>query len=212
MKIKLEIPSSLKDIKLSQHQKFIDMVKDSEDVEYINLCLVSCFCNLTPESVRQISRTDFDNLVGILTNILNERPTIKTIINVNSKEYGLLFLEEMTVGEQADLDALYNDYSKRQKVMSILYRPITVKRKGKYLLEPYTGKEEPLDLTMDIVKGADVFFYNILSDCMNIIQNYIQEEEVQHKLNKTLAKNGIGIKTSMPLVEEAFLNLKQQLN
>jgi len=213
MKVKIKIPGTLKDIKLSQYQKFINSVKDSEDAEFINRQMVSCLCDIEPETVKQITRSSFNGLVNSLTKILNDKPSIQTIIKHEGKEYGLIpSMEEMTVGEQADLDSMYGDYSKRQKVMAILYRPITVKSKGNYLIEDYTGKEEPLDLTLDVVMGADVFFCNILKDCMNITLNYIKGEEIQAKLSQTLDLSGSGIKIFIASLEETFLNLKEQLN
>lgn len=213
MKVKIKIPDSLKDIKLSQYQKFIDSVKDSDDAEFINRQMVSCLMNIEHETVKQITRSSFNELVNVLSKLLNEKPTIQTIIKYNGREYGLIpSMEEMTVGEQADLDSMYSDYSKRQKVMAILYRPITVKSRGNYLIEEYTGKEQPLDLTLDVVMGADVFFCDILKDCMNITLNYIKGVEVQAKLSQTLGKNGGGIKTFTASLEETFLNLKEQLS
>ena len=213
MQVKIKIPSTLKDIKLSQHQKFIDSVKDSEDVEFINRQMVACLCNIEPETVKQITRKSFNELVNALNKILLEKPEVQTIIKHNGIEYGLIpSMEDMTVGEQADLDSMYGDYSKRQKVMAILYRPITVKSRGKYLIEDYTGKEQPLDLTMDVVMGADVFFCNILKDCMNITMSYIKDQEVQAKLSKTLELSGVGTRISIHLLEEMFSELTKRLS
>ena len=213
MEVKIKIPSTLKDIKLSQYQKFVETIKDSEDVEFINRQMVSCLMNIELETVKQITRKSFNELVSVLSKLLNEKPEVQTIIKHNGIQYGLIpSMEEMTVGEQADLDSMYGDYSKRQQVMAILYRPITVKTKKGYLIEEYTGKEKPLDLSLDIVLGADVFFCNILKDCMNITLNYIKGEEVQAKISKHLEKNGTGIRISMLSLEEAFLNLKEQLS
>ena len=213
MKVKIKIPSTLKDIKLSQYQKFIDSVKDSEDAEFINRQMVSCLCDIDVNVIKQITRKSFNELVNALNKLLTKKPEVQTIIKHKGKEYGLIpSMEEMTVGEQADLDSMYGDYSKRQKVMAILYRPITVKSRGNYLIEEYTGKEEALDLSLDVVMGADVFFCNILKDCMNITLSYIKGAEVQEKLSQTLQQNGDGIKTFTHSLEAMFLNLKKQLS
>ena len=213
MKVKIQRPESLKDIKLSQHQEFQEAVKDSEDIEFINNKMVSIFCNIDMKYIRQIAKKDYDKLVSSLTNILIAKPSITTKFTHNGIKYGLIpSMEDMTVGEQADLDSMYNDYSKRQKVMSILYRPITVQNSRGYLIEEYTGKEKPLDVNMEIVKGADVFFYNILKDCMIITQNYINQPQLKQKLDQALAKNGGGTATFTPSLMEIFLDLRMQLN
>jgi len=213
MKVKLIVPSSLRDIKLSQYQKFIKATKDSDDSEYINRQLIASLCNLTDDLVLKMSRKDYNSILESLLKILEEKPTVQTNIYHNGIKYGLIpDLQNMTVGEQADLDSIYNDYQKRDKVMAILYRPITVESRGNYLIKEYTGEEEPLDLPMDVVKGAEVFFYNILSDCMIITQSYIKDQEAAIKKLPALAKNGTGIKTFMHSLEGMFLNLKEQLN
>lgn len=211
MNVKVTIPTSLKDIKLSTHQKFIKEVKDEEDVNVIHRKMVSIFCKVPEEYVNKIVKKDYDNLVANLTKVLSEEPKETTTFKLNGVKYGLVHLDTMTVGEQADLDSMYADYDKRAKVMSILYRPIKAESRGKYLIEDYTGKEQELDLNMNIVKGADVFFYNILKDCMNYIQNYIAVEAQNTQKYKSLGKNGTGIKTYMPYLEDAFSSLKKQL-
>jgi hypothetical protein len=213
MNVKIKVPTSLSDIKLSQYQKFIRQTKDKEDSIYIVRQLVSIFCNLNDNLVLKMTKKDFNNIVDVLTSILNEKPEVKHIIKHNGKEYGLIpDVSQMTVGEQADLDSMWNDYDKRGKVMAVLYRPIIVKARGNYLIEDYTGKEEELDLPMDIVKGAEVFFYNILNDCVNFIQKCTEGEEFQTNLLQVLGKNGDGINQSMDLLKETFSNLKKQLS
>jgi hypothetical protein len=213
MNVKIKVPTSLKDIKLSQYQKFLRTTKDNEDAEFINRQLVGIFCNLTDDLVFSMARKDFVNIVNDLSKVLQETPEVQTKFVYNGIKYGLVpSMEEMTVGEQADLDTIYSDYQKRDKVMSILYRPIKLESRGSYLIEDYTGKEEPLDLSMDIVMGADVFFCNIVKDCMSITLNYIKGAEIQAKILPILEKSGIGIKTFTQSLEETFLSLKEQLN
>jgi hypothetical protein len=213
MNVKIKVPTSLKDIKLSQYQKFLRTTKDNEDAEFINRQLVGIFCNLTDDLVFSMARKDFVNIVNDLSKVLQETPEVQTKFVYNGIKYGLIpSMEEMTVGEQADLDTIYSDYQKRDKVMSILYRPIKLESRGSYLIEDYTGKEEPLDLSMDIVMGADVFFCNIVKDCMSITLNYIKGAEIQAKILPILEKSGIGIKTFTQSLEETFLSLKEQLN
>jgi len=213
MNVKIKVPTSLKDIKLSQYQKFLRTTKDNEDAEFINRQLVGIFCNLTDDLVFSMARKDFVNIVNDLSKVLQETPEVQTKFVYNGIKYGLIpSMEEMTVGEQADLDTIYSDYQKRDKVMSILYRPIKLESRGSYLIEDYTGKEEPLDLSMDIIMGADVFFCNIVKDCMSITLNYIKGAEIQAKILPILEKSGIGIKTFTQSLEETFLSLKEQLN
>ena len=213
MKVKVTIPTSLKDIKLSQYQRFVKAVKDSEDEVFIGKQIVSIFCNIPEHLVDKVERKMYNKIVNDVSQVLQQDSQVITKFKLDGKFYGLIpSIDSMTVGEQADLDALYNDYEKRDKVMAILYRPITVQSRGKYLIAEYTGNEEPLDVTMDIVKGADVFFCNILNDCISYIKNCIEKEVMQTKKLQILEKSGVGTVQFMESLKETFSILKQQLN
>ena len=62
MNVKIKVPTSLSDIKLSQYQKFIKLTKDVEDNAYISRQLVAVFCNLTDKLVLQMAKKDFNPL------------------------------------------------------------------------------------------------------------------------------------------------------
>lgn len=214
MKVKLTIPTSLKDIKLSQYQKFLRNTKDSEDVNYINTQLISCFCNIEDKLVKAIAKRDYDQLLKDISEILKreEEAVLHRIIKVDGVTYGFIpKLDDITVGEQSDLDDMINDWSKMDKVMSILYRPVTVRKGDKYQIEEYKDVGS-LDLTMDIVNGALVFFYNLLNDLLNSIQNYIQHQVITDKRLQSLEVNGVGINQSMDLLKVTFSDFKKLLN
>jgi hypothetical protein len=213
MQVKVTIPTSLKDIKLSQYQRFIKEIKDSEDEDFIGRKIVSIFCKIPEHLVDKVERKTYNKIVNDVSQVLQQDANVITKFNLNGKFYGLIpSIDSMTVGEQADLDAMYNDYEKRGKVMAILYRPITMQSRGKYMIAEYTGKEEPLDVSMDIVKGADVFFCNILNDCISYIQNCIEKEVTQTKKLQVLEKSGIGTAQFMESLKETFSILQRQLN
>ena len=46
MKVKLTIPTSLSEIKLKDYVRFMNVVKGSNDAEFINQKMVECFCNI----------------------------------------------------------------------------------------------------------------------------------------------------------------------
>ena len=217
MKIKITIPTELKDIKLSQYQKFIKTTKDSKDAVWINNQTVGIFCNLSDEHVRGMTKKDYNSILKSLGDILKriekQDGELIPIIKHNGKEYGFIpCLDEITVGEQADIDSMMNDWDKMDKVMAILYRPITIKRKGKYLIENYNGEERSLDLNMEVVNGALVFFYNLFQDLLIYTQSYIKEVAHKTEVLQILEKNGIGIKTFIASQEEIFSNLIRSLN
>jgi hypothetical protein len=214
MKVKIKTPTALSDIKLSQYKKLVRTTDKSEDDSFIARQMVGIFCNISDELVGKIRAKDFDSIVESITKALNEKPKFKPRFKLDGVEYGFIpNLEEITVGEKADLDTFYQDVQKMDKAMSVLYRPITTKRGGSYLIEDYTAKELPLDLTLDIVFGANVFFSNLMSDLLNYTQNFIKAE-VEHnpKASQILEQNGDGTTAFINSLELTFSNLKRLVN
>lgn len=212
MKVKVTVPTSIKDIKLSQYQKLLRTTKGIEDADWINKQTVAILCNLSDGMVKNMHKKDYDSILKTLNEVLQQKGTFTPIIEHNGKEYGFIpNLEEITVGEQADIDTMINDFQNMHKVMAVMYRPITAKRKDKYLIEDYKGGET-LDLDMDVVNGATGFFLSLLNDLLTCTQNFIVREVTQPQTSELLEKNGVGIKTFLSSLEATSSNLKEYLN
>lgn len=213
MKIKVKVPTSLSDIKLSQFQKFLRTTKDSEDERFIARQMVGIFCNLSDDLVDKIRKKDYDVMVSDLTNVLNiddVKPPLQRIITYKGREYGFIpNLDDILVGEQADIDSMISDWQKMHRVMGVMYRPVKSRKKDKYLIEDYEPNE--LDLPMDVVQGALVFFYNLLNDLLICTQSYINQEVVI-KNSQILERNGVGINQFTESLEATFSHLTRLLN
>ena len=209
MKMKIKIPTELKDIKLSQFQKFLKTTKDIEDADFINRQLVGIFCNLSDEQVKNILAKDFNDIVETISKTINKTSELITKFNLDGVEYGFIpKIEDITVGEKVDIDSNINDWQKMDKVMAVCYRPINYKHKDTYLIDDYTGEEKPLDVTLDVAIGCMLFFYNLTKDLVNYIPNFLEEAVAQDpKVSQILAKNGLGIKTFTQSLEGIFSNL-----
>jgi hypothetical protein len=211
MKLKVTIPTSLADIKLSQYQKFIKTTKDIEDVNFINRQMIAIFCNVPDSAIGKLRKIDYDEMILKVTEVLNSSSNLQSIIKHEGIEYGFIpnNFEDLTVSELADIDNFIKDVSIYHKAMEVLYRPITQKLKGRYLIEEYEPTGKGLDLTLDIVMGAIVFFYNLMNDLLNCTQNFIAEEVQTNKKLQNLDVNGDGIKTFTDSLEEVFSNLRK---
>lgn len=213
MKVKITVPTSLKDIKLSQYQKLLRTTKDIEDADWTNRQMVAILCGIPGDSVKNIYKKDYDEILKSIEAVLSQAPKLKPIIEHNGREYGFIpDLNEITVGEQGDIDTLISDYQKMDRVMAILYRPITSRRKDRYTIGPYTGKEDPLDLTMDIVTGATGFFLSLLNDLLTCTQNFIEREAERPQTRRLLEENGVGTKIFTDSLRETFSTLRGHLN
>jgi hypothetical protein len=207
--MKIKIPTELKEIKLSQFQKFLKTTKDSDDVDFVNRQLVGIFCNLSDEQVKSILARDFDYIAETITKTINKTSELIPIFNLDGVEYGFIpKIEDLTVGEKVDIDSNINDWQRMDKVMAVCYRPINYKHKDTYLIDDYKGEEKPLDVSLDVAIGCVVFFYNLTRDLVIYIPNFLEEAVVQNpKVLQVLEKNGLGIKTFTQSLEVMFSNL-----
>ena len=103
----------------------------------------------------------------------------------------------MSFGEYIDLDTYLGDWQLMNKAMSVLFRPITYKKKEQYLIEDYqsSDKYDLQNITLDIVFGSLVFFWNLRTELQNHILNYLaNQKEVKVPQDfQDLIKNGVGI-------------------
>jgi len=93
--------------------------------------------------------------------------SIRPIIEFDGVKYGLPAIEDITIGEFADLDIIMagdNAESKLANIAAVLYRPILKKKGNRLTLEPYNTEkyQERLeafqDLPISAIKSANAFF------------------------------------------------------
>ena len=210
MNVKITVPTSLSDIKLSQYQKFQRTTEGSEDDNFITRQMVGIFCNIPDSVVDKIKAKDYNEIVSDITKVLQEEPKFKPIIKHEGKEYAFIpKLDDITVGEKADIDSNFNDVQKMHIAMSVMYRPIKFKKGDTYLIEDYEPNAKGLDLSLDVVFGANVFFSNLTNDLLNYIQNCIEAEVLKPKALQTLVKNGAGITAFTNSLEAIFSDLRK---
>lgn len=209
--LKIKVPTSLSDIKLSQYQQFLKETEGEEDESIIAFKMVCIFCELPEVIVENTSKQSYDSIISDLNKIFDFDKDKLPLINkvrYNGLEYGFIpNMDNITVKEQADADGYLKDWQQVDKLMGVLYRPIKTKNKNTYLIEDYKAGES-LDFTMDIVFGAYFFLQNLYLDLLSCIPNFIKEEVNQDPKLRNLVENGVGIKTFINSLEEVFLGLK----
>ena len=206
MKIKVTIPTSLEDIKLSQYQKFLKTTEKSEDNDWINKQIVGIFCNLPDDIVKKLPKRDFNSIVNSITKVLNEKPELKKIIKLNGIEYGFIpNLDEITVGEQADIDNFVKDWQKMDRVMGILYRPITYKKDDNYLIEEYRQEEIVIKERIRRLEKSSNSYINRIKIKNNKIKLSKVLEEYKTKYSLDLSMDAVNGSLSF------FLTLLQDL-
>ena len=203
MKLTLNIPESLSEVTLDQYQQWLKVAEDKELDNFLQQKMIEIFCGVTLKQVMQIKAKDIESIVVQISKLFNEKDS-KFIdrFNYQEKDFGFVpELSEMTFGEYVDLDTYLADWQLMHKAMSVLYRPITFKKKNQYLIEDYetADKYNMKQMTLDVVFGSMVFFWNLRNELQNHILNYLAnqtEVPISQELRDSL-KNGAGINLSM---------------
>jgi hypothetical protein len=204
MKLQITIPTSLKEITLDQYQRFMSIVENNPESDFVQQKMLEIFCNVPLNMVDKMPFKDVNEIVTTLNLMLQIETKFQNIFKLGNTNFGFIpNLDEISLGEFSDLDNYLGKWDKMHNAMAILYRPIKEKYKDKYEIEEYNGSITYADVMkyapMDIVMGAMVFFYNLSNDLLISSMNYLENNpQVQAIINKhNLEQNGDGIVLSM---------------
>lgn len=223
MDIRLEIPDSLADITLSDYQKFMKIAEGKDIDIFVQQKMIQIFCKVPLLAVTHIKMQDFKKIVVHLTSVLEAKHELIPITTIQGKKYGFIpdLDKDMTFGEYIDLDTMMKTWETFDKAMSVLYRPVKSKYKGKYTIFDYDSNADASYgklITMDVVTGATLFFWNLSKKLLQITPNYLQRllksmemTSDGQKTKAVLEKNGVGIPTFIESLTETSLRLEQLL-
>ena len=218
MELNITVPTSLSDIKLRDYQKFIKIANDNQDDLFLRQKMVQIFCNIPLLAVSKMRRKDFTIISNALIEILQEKPSLKRIVELNGQKYGFIpnLDDDMSFGEFVDLDDYMKDWKDFHKAMAVLYRPIKTQRKENYTIIDYDTEKVSssvmLDMPMDVVMGSVVFFWTLSALLLKITPKYLAQVLRKNPgVQEVLEKNGVGISTYTNSLEEACLNLERLL-
>jgi hypothetical protein len=216
MKFNISIPTELNEVKLSQYQKFLKVAKDNEEAEFINQKMVQIFCNIDLKAVAEIRYKEVIEITNSLGKMF-EVNTHKFVhrFKMGGVEFGFIpSLEDISFGEYTDLDTYISDWDNMHKAMAVLYRPIKKEGlNGSYEIEKYNGSVTYSDVMkhapLNVVLGANVFFYNLGNELLNSTMNYLEsQKEVMTILQEVnLQLDGVGIVQSMLSLKETLADL-----
>ena len=214
----LNIPKSLRGIKLQDWVKFIDVYnknKDNESDDFLNKKMLEIFCGVDLKSLLKIPVSSFDTIIAHLYDTLNSQtPLVNTFKMVGSDgvevEFGLIpNLDKMSYGEWEDLENYIWDNKTLHRAMAVLYRPLIWQIGGKYRIHEYQGTDFYADLMkempIDIALGAKVFFYRLATKLGvytmdSILKQFQKEREVNSQ--ELSEKNGRVIQQYLSLRKE----------
>lgn len=215
---RVTIPEGPKDITLGQFQRFYQ-VKDVDE-ETATREILKIFCDLTPDEVEAIELKDRERLVYELTKALTKEPGgLQMRIKVDGVDFGFIpDLDSMTFDEFASLDKYSRDPKDWHKMLSILYRPVTLKTPGdRYDIEEFQGtkkySEKMKSVSMEIVSSSVLFFCDLGIECLgSILKSLRDQPEKQRNTTSEWAKNMAGMARLSPSLTVYLRNWKRWQN
>lgn len=207
MKVTINIPESLSEITLLQYQKWLKISEDKKLDNFLKQKMIEIFCNVELKKVLQMKASDVSEICTSINKLFTNDCKLITKFNHNHKQFGFIpKLDDMSFGEYIDLDTYMSDWQNMHKAMSVLFRPIIYKKKEKYLIEDYesANKYDLQNISLDIVFGSLVFFWNLKMELQKHILNYLanqSEVKLPQGLRGSLL-NGVGINPYMQFQTE----------
>lgn len=209
MKLEINIPTELHEIKLVQYQKFLEIAKNNPESEFLQQKMVQIFCGIDLKDVAQIKYKTVQEITGNLINMFSKEHKLINRFMLGGIEFGFIpNLEDITMDEYVDITTYINDWDNMHKVMAVLFRPITNIIGNKYDIEEYkstiTYCEVMKHAPLDAVLGSIVFFYSLANELVKSSVNYLEKhpQEVNFLNNHILANGGGGITAIMLSLKE----------
>ena len=219
MKLAITIPTDLSEIKLSQYQKFLNIVEQNEESDFLHHKMIEIFCNVELKYVNQFKHKQIIQIVTTINNLFDKIPPFKNKFTLNGIEYGFIpNLDDISQGEYMDLDNYIVDIANLHRSMAVMFRPIKTKLKDKYIIEPYAGSdmyaEKMLDAPLDVVLASRVFFYHLGRELLKSTLIYLEgNPQIQSILTPHNSENdGAGTHPFMRLLKEMSGDLMKSPN
>lgn len=201
--MKVQVPTSLKDITLAKWLEVQEVYKVSTEEILTKMKVIQIICNIPFDVICDIAVNDIDKIYSTIELMFNQEIKIENF-ELNGIEYGFIpNLEEMSGAEFIDLEK-YLKEEDALSVMAVLYRPIVKKVDNLYQIEKYKGAEKNRGAMVNAPSynyvAATFFFMNLLKELMIGIPNYIQSNLTTSEV-QTLESAGVGISQLTQLLQ-----------
>ena len=222
------IPETLRDIKLSQWQRYIEILEKNKDAEltgFLEKKLLGIFCGVELKDIDRIGLSVFDNTIQHLSEVLNSKPELVKTFKMKGTddvtvEFGLIpNFDKMSYGEFVDLEKYLFVDKDLHRAMAVMYRPVKLKSKGSYLIHDYNGTEYLAEVMkntpLDVALSARVFFYRLATKLSNFTMAYTLKELQQKqegRKDKHSVKSGETIKQYLHSLEKMSEELEKLQN
>lgn len=192
--MEITIPTSLKEIPLSQLVKWEQSAKMEDDLLFI-------FCGI--ENPDKISSKDYKELVQLLTDVINSEVNFHKTFTYKGIDFGFIpNLDVIPTNEYIDIDEYIKDPKDWHKALSVMYRPLINRKRNwfrkcshdLYDILDYKGTNDFLkDAPAEYYLGAQVFFYNLGNELLSVTLDYSREVEKALTKNQVSTASGDGM-------------------
>lgn len=153
--------------------------------------MIDVLCDLEPGTAAKIRKADVERVLADLQWMFapeaNQHHKVKPMFVIGDNTYGFITnWQKLTTGEFIDLETFGADgfYDNLERVMAVMYRPVTQRMGDFYEIEPYDPSpardKVMLDAPMDAALGAMVFFSSIATTLIGDLRNSSREESRRH--------------------------------
>ena len=157
--------NSWSDVTLSTWLQLIDFETGTKTEEATET--IAALTDIPKKLIKELALSDVAVIMSKVGEVEQQQDTkLKRIITINEVEYGFHpDLDSITLGEYADIEQFIKNGIDKQlpELMSVLYRPVKLKKNDIYIIEPYDGDirlraEEMKQMSAEQVQSALVFF------------------------------------------------------
>lgn len=210
MKVKIQVPESLREISLEQYQTYNKInTEQNQNSNFLLHKTIEIFCNLNLQNVIKVEYNSVVKVAKMINDLFNQDVKLVPTFTMNGVGYGFIpDLDKITLGEYIDLDNTLSDWNNMHKAMAVLYRPIKDTLKEKYIIEDYKGSEgaeKYKEMPLDIVMGSILFFYNLKNELLKTTLRYLNKEALMKltiQQREDLLGSGDGITRYIDWLEE----------
>ena len=174
--------NSWSDVTLELWLKLIDFETGTKTEEATET--IAALSDIPKKLIKELSLSDVAVIMSKVGELQAKQDTkLKRIIEINGVEYGFHpDLDSISLGEYADIEQFIKNGIDKQlpELMSVLYRPIKLKKNDIYIIDSYDGDirlraEEMKLMSAEQVQSALVFFYTLGKVLSEILPLYLME-------------------------------------
>ena len=193
--------NSWSEVNLDKWAKLVSMKTKTNSQEAVET--ISVLADMPKRLIKELAIKDVSKILEKIAVMQSQAESKLTkIITIDDIEYGFHpNLDELTLGEYADIETLINNNIEDNlaELMAILFRPIIEKKNKIYTIGSYDAEitiraEAMKKMSGQQVQNAMVFFWIFGKELLRILPLYLMELSLKKMQElKDLEKGGVGL-------------------